>query len=261
MKMDRNAHTEWTDLLSGFLDGDLDAATFEALEEHLAGCGACRLVLEELQAVVAGAGALGGIEPPRDLWAGIAATLRAPAPEPESETRVIAFPSPPEVSGTGPRPVTGASVGQERRDAPRRVVLSRPQLAAASIALVAISSMATWVAGPGLGVRTAPDARPASVAGGDVSMAAVGDVAVAPELAEEVASLERTLAEARAVLDPNTVRVLERNLAVIEGAIEDSRRALEIDPGNAFLAHHLERVYERKREYLREAVRAAEWTG
>ena len=55
-------------------------------------------------------------------------------------------------------------------------------------------------------------------------------------------------------------RVLERNLAVIEQAIEDSRLALEQDPGNEFLAAHLERVYERKVEYLREAARVAEWS-
>jgi len=95
MKTNRNAHTEWTDQLSGFLDGDLDTEAFAAVEEHLAGCGPCRRVLEELERVVSGAGALGGLEPPRDLWAGIAATLRAPLPEPETETRVLPFPSPP----------------------------------------------------------------------------------------------------------------------------------------------------------------------
>jgi len=92
-------------------------------------------------------------------------------------------------------------------------------------------------------------------------MAATVDAAPVADLADEVAVLERTLAEARAVLDPNTIRILERNLAVIESAIDDSRRALAIDPENAFLANHLERVYERKLEYLREAVRVTEWTG
>ncbi|KPJ79232.1 MAG: hypothetical protein AMS19_11625, partial [Gemmatimonas sp. SG8_23] len=66
--------------------------------------------------------------------------------------------------------------------------------------------------------------------------------------------------EAREVLDPNTVRILERNLSVIEQAIEDSRQALAQDPENEFLAAHLERVYERKLSYLREAARVAEWS-
>lgn len=259
MKTNRNAHTEWTDQLSGFLDGDLDTEAFAAVEEHLAGCGPCRRVLEELEMVVSGAGALGGLEPPRDLWAGIAATLRAPLPEPETETRVLPFPSPPEAAG--PRARSGSSGARARADAPARVALSRPQLIAASVALIAVSSMATWLAGPGLGARAASEGAPTSTARGELSMAATVDAAPVADLADEVAALERTLAEARAVLDPNTIRILERNLAVIESAIDDSRRALAIDPENAFLANHLERVYERKLEYLKEAVRVTEWTG
>ena len=55
------------------------------------------------------------------------------------------------------------------------------------------------------------------------------------------------------------MRVLDRNLGVIQQAIEDSRRALAQDPGNEFLASHLERVYQRKLEYLRDAAQVAEW--
>ena len=80
------------------------------------------------------------------------------------------------------------------------------------------------------------------------------------DIADELAALERTLEEARSVLDPNTVRVLERNLGVIEQAIEDSMLALQQDPGNEFLAAHLDRVYERKLTYLRDAARVAEWS-
>ncbi len=53
--------------------------------------------------------------------------------------------------------------------------------------------------------------------------------------------------------------MLERNLAVIEQAIVDSHRALALDPQNEFLTKHLERVYERKIEYLRDAARVADW--
>lgn len=79
-------------------------------------------------------------------------------------------------------------------------------------------------------------------------------------LADELVVLEEALNQARAVLDPNTVRVLERNLDVIEQAIEDSQRALLQDPGNEFLAEHLDRVYQRKLTYLRDATRVAEWS-
>jgi hypothetical protein len=80
-------------------------------------------------------------------------------------------------------------------------------------------------------------------------------------MAGELAVLEDVLASARTVLDPNTVRVLERNLGVIEQAIADSREALVQDPGNTFLAQHLERMYRRKLVYLQDAVRLVEFGG
>jgi hypothetical protein len=77
-------------------------------------------------------------------------------------------------------------------------------------------------------------------------------------MAEELAALEEILRSAEGVLDPNTVRVIERSLGVIEQAIADSREALAQDPGNAFLAEHLERMYRRKLLYLQDAVSLAE---
>jgi hypothetical protein len=248
MRTDPRQHGEWTDLLSDYMEGALRPDYHLALEDHLSGCGPCRRALDELRDVVERAGALGPIEPPRDLWSGIAAVIEAPDPASSvSTTRVIAFPGTSE-----PTP--------ERRATERpSVTLSRAQLVAASVTLIAASSFATWVAGPGLGVRSEQAAAPPTTPA-VVSMVADPTLEPPAELAAELAALEGTLAEARGVLDPNTVRVLERNLGVIELAIEDSRRALAMDPENAFLAEHLERVYRRKLTYLRDAARFAEWS-
>ena len=189
--------------------------------------------------------ALGDLDPPRDLWPGIAATIQAPVPTGSAETKVIAFP--------------GARAGAaepERAASVRRFAFSTPQLVAASLALVAASSLTTWAAGPGLGTQMS--AESAVPVNGAVTMAA--DVVPPAELADELNQLEQILIEARGQLDPNTVRVLERNLGVIEQAIQDSHRALQQDPGNEFLAEHLDRVYERKLNYLRDAARVAEWS-
>ena len=67
-------------------------------------------------------------------------------------------------------------------------------------------------------------------------------------------SLCQVLAEARTRLDPGTVRILEKNLQVIERAIDDSKRALAVDPENAFLKDHLAGAYREKASYLREAT-------
>jgi hypothetical protein len=138
------------------------------------------------------------------------------------------------------------------------VALTRPQLAAAAIVLVASSAIATWWVGPGVGgERQVALAAPAA---GDVTMVAA--VPAPPNrLVGELATLQQVIDSARTRLDPNTLRVLERNLGVIEHAIADSRQALALDPGNEYLTHHLERVYERKLEYLRDAARVIDWAG
>ena len=82
-----------------------------------------------------------------------------------------------------------------------------------------------------------------------------------PALADELAHLEATLTAARDRLDPTTVRILEKNLDVIDRAIQDSRKALATDPANPFLREHLDRAYQDKVDYLREAAGIAEWVG
>lgn len=239
MSIEKQLHAEWVDRLSEYLDGSLDREGHDAVEAHLAECGACRRVLEELRDVVARASSLGDIAPPRDLWEGIAGTIQAPAQRRVDDTKVIAFPA-----------------GQPTaRTARPRLSFSVPQLVAASVALVALSSMATWA-----GLGSGPTAEPIETSASPLSFVST-PADVPPELATELLELQRVLDGAWERLDPNTVRVLERNLGVIEQAIDDSMRALEQDPGNDFLSEHLERVYERKLTYLRDAAQMVEWTG
>src|SRR2546428_389250 len=65
----------WTDRLSEYLDGELDAREARDLEAHLAACAACAGTLAALREVAARAAAVGPREPARDLWPGIAARL------------------------------------------------------------------------------------------------------------------------------------------------------------------------------------------
>jgi hypothetical protein len=68
-----------------------------------------------------------------------------------------------------------------------------------------------------------------------------------------IAELERTLAENRTLLDPSTVGVIESNLAILDSALEDARRALAEDPGSTYLSHHLADTMRRKLQLLRDA--------
>ena len=69
--------------------------------------------------------------------------------------------------------------------------------------------------------------------------------------------LSRTLATERDRLRPETVALLERNLAVIDAAIAESRAALARDPGNAELHRLFTAAARQKVELLRWAARAA----
>lgn len=236
------SHEHWTERLSDYLDESLDPAERSALEAHLAECGPCRTVLAELRTLVADAHRLGDVPPARDLWPGIAAAIAAPlSVGTDRERSVIQLPT-------------------AAREAPRRsgVFLTMPQLAAASIVLAIVSAAATMWAGPGLGVAT----RQAAVSpppAMEAVQAASELEGPSPELSRELATLEEALDAARGKLEPNTVRILEKNLGVIERAIDESRRALALDPGNEFLREHLDRAYHDKVEYLRQATSVADW--
>ncbi len=236
---------EWTERLSDYLDGRLPDPEAAAVEGHLEECGDCRTTLEELRAVVHRARSLADREPSQDLWPGISEALV----QGEGQGDVIDL-----ASRTG-----GGWLGA------RRVVrLTVPQLAAAALALVLASGSGAWLLRPDL----APAGGPApSEVGSDVPavQAAARELASPDDWADatqtdELAELEELLARHRSELAPHTVRILEKNLAAIDRAIEDSRRALAVDPGNTFLEVHLERARQRKLEYLRDASVAFQWS-
>ncbi len=72
-----------------------------------------------------------------------------------------------------------------------------------------------------------------------------------------VAELQRILDEKRDLLDEATVRSIEENLLVIDQAIAQARRALELDPASIYLNEHLATTMQQKLEFLRQAARMA----
>jgi hypothetical protein len=72
-----------------------------------------------------------------------------------------------------------------------------------------------------------------------------------PNYDAAVADLEAVLAAERSHLEPETVRVIEANLAAIDKAIAQSREALAADPANMYLNSHLASARQRKLALLR----------
>lgn len=215
---------QWMDRLSEYLDGDLAPAERAALEVHLTDCAVCRQTVDQLRRVVTRAHALVDRPVNGDLWSGIASRIGA--------------------SGT---PVV--ELDSRRR---RHLSLSLPQLAAAAVLLLAVGAGAT-----GLALRRPPASVPAVATAPSSTIRVIP--AGLPEGAElsydaAVLDLERTLAAGRRQLSPKTVKVLERNLARIDLAIEEARAALQSDPANAYLSAHLANTMQRKLTLLQQAT-------
>lgn len=224
----------WTDRLSDYLDRELTADEEAAADAHLIQCADCRATLADLREVRARARQLAPTEPDMDLWPAIAAAIG----------------SEPVVRPTEVRPLR----------APRRYSFSLPQLAAAGIALAAVSGTGVWMArgneAPApIAART--DSAPVTPAPDGAAGVRSASLRAAATYDAAIGDLEQVLESGRAHLDPATVGVLESNLALIDSAIAEAQRAIAADPANAYLNSHLARTMQRKLELLRRAATLA----
>jgi anti-sigma factor RsiW len=214
----------WTDRLSEYVDGELDAATREALEAHLEGCATCRGVRDDLRRVVARARATSYREPARDVWTSIERSIATPAHR-SRPPFVISF------------------------------TLGRLAMAAGLVAVIAgglawsLASRRTTVAPS---VTATADSAPTT---GVATPIAVGSAAVAVASYREAArDLERALDAGRGALRPETMRVIEANLRAMDVAIAQADSALHQDPGSEYLNQYLVATMQRKLKLLRHAV-------
>lgn len=222
----------YTDRLSDYLDGELDAAGHASVGRHLAMCPACRTTLGELRAVVERAGGLQDRRPEADLWPGIAPRLD---PRPHLEE-----------AGAG------GDVRRFRDAVRRQFSFTLPQLAAAGLALMVLSGGMVWVAHSG-NPRTDLPAVNADAGTVQDDAPVASATVVDTSYDDAVADLEELLEDGRSRLDPETIRVLEDNLRAIDQAIDQSRRALAADPANTYLNGHLAKARQRKVALLRRA--------
>jgi anti-sigma factor RsiW len=213
-------HEEWTDRFSDYLDDELPADERRAVERHVAECDACAAILAGLRRVVDTAKRLPHRTPGEHVWTSIAATIR-----------------------DIPRP------GEVR--AARRFAFTVPQLAAAGILLALLSG---WAA-----LRITSPAAPVSNASLRGAPATPDDRVDAIDVSDSqydaaVSDLEQALQRGRGRLDAATIATVEDDLRIIDGALEEARRALMADPANAYLSGHVVETRQRKLDLLRRAA-------
>lgn len=210
------------DRLDDYVDGELPSAELHEVELHIGACPACSGEERAIRAILAHAAALPKTtSPSRDLWPEIAAELEA-----DKGGRVLPFPSRPVVLGG--------------------------LLAAAAALFVAL---VTSPSGP------SPDPAPTGASGGSpaptFAAASPGSELQGAEADYERATraLLATLEEHRDELEPETLKNVEQNLAVIDEALREVRAALDAEPGNPELTRMLAATHRKKVDVLRQVVK------
>ena len=211
----------WTDRLSEYVDGELDAETRAALDEHLATCAECGAIRDELERVVARARRVEYREPANDLWGSIEGKI----------TRARARPT------------------------RRFVTMSWAGLAAAAALVAMLAGGFAWT----IASRRTTEIAVVPVGRDTLEPATRATAPGAPELAvasyrDAAADLERALAAGSSTLRPETMRVIEENLRAIDLAIAQTDSARRRDPGSAYLNQYLAATMQRKLRLLRRAV-------
>lgn len=210
-------------LLGDYVDGKLAPDQAAAVESHLEACAVCRGEVASTRSLLDAAAKLPrSIEPPRDLWSGIAERI-----------------------DEGSAGKTGKwSFGA------RTLWSMRYPLAAAAVLLVVASSTLTALL---MRERTTSDGRtPAAASVRPETLSLVSDWrATEGEYLRATLELAEALEAAKDGLAPEVVELIEDNLRIIDSAIQESRAALALEPTNLELIEALMARYEKKLEVLR----------
>jgi hypothetical protein len=268
---------QFNEQLMDYLEHDVDAGMRASVEHHAVTCDECGALLADIRKLRVDAANLPELAPSRDLWSGIAARIETPivpiaagngmadarrAPIAHRAVRRVL-----NAALIAASLVAAAMLGYGARGARGVAQAPVPTIAVDPSIVVPDSGMAPQLA------RTtespeAPDgavvpdraAVPASAVGQGTPAAPRAvevQLAVARLTADydrEIARLRVLIDQRRAQLDPATVSVIERSLAVIDTAIAESRRAIANDPSSRFLIEFLNQSLRDKVELMRTAA-------
>jgi hypothetical protein len=211
---------------------------------------------------------LSDLTPSRDLWSGIEARI-------QPQVRSIATARPASISRTWLAAAAAALIvvtssvtyvatsrTMAKPSAPKktaaRTISAAPRVAVATPVATA-NPEATGRAETPVAPAAAAPARREPVAprsGVRSSLASSSSAPMQPTASEiafagEINQLQAVLTERRTQLDPETVKVVEDNLKVIDTAVKRARSALVKDPASGFLMRQLDNALQKKVELLR----------
>jgi anti-sigma factor RsiW len=258
--------------LPDYLEGTLDGSVRASVERHLRECVRCTSLVRDLENITKEAASLPDLTPSRDLWAGIESRIAAP---------VIALGAAPArqrklapawmgiaaaaliVSTAGITYTLTARTIRSRSVAPAASTIAQTQASAATPETAAVSPEPAGSIDTGNPVssgasRLAPNgSATTSRSGVQATLASHTQPETSPSDAiygKQIELLQNIVQQRKAQLDPATVAIIERNLQIIDAAIEQSKAALRRDPASRMLSEQLNHALDNKVELLRTAA-------
>ena len=261
---------EFDAALPDFLEGTLDEPLRAAVQKHLSECVRCASLVRDLETIRKDAAALPDLVPSRDLWQGIEARIAAPviplAVRPEGQRRFV-----PAWMGVAAAALIVSTAGITYMLTARSFQGGQQQVATLPTQGSSIPSPSGSDTGAApsssepapADVRGTGSQRPST--GGSrtvVSDATAGQSRVGARLAvqrersdvvygREIDMLQKIVTQRKTQLDSSTVAIIERNLQIIDAAIEQSKAALAKDPRSRLLSDQLTHALDKKVELLR----------
>jgi hypothetical protein len=258
--------------LPDYLEGTLDDARRTSVEQHLGECVRCASLLRDIENISKEAAAMPDLVPSRDLWQGIEARIAAPviplAARPERQRRFA-----PAWMGVAAAALIVSTAGITYMLTARSFGSGQ----SGTVAQIAPptnpaqsntgSNSDATAKSPDLGgASTQPGSTPSRLATSDVTPGRPRTPAslVSQSNADrahsdlvygrEIDMLQRIVSQRRTQLDSSTVAIIEKNLQIIDRAIEQSRAALARDPASRMLDQQLTHALDKKVELLRTAA-------
>lgn len=242
--------------LPDYLEGTLDGSLRASVERHLRECVRCASMVRDIENIRKGAAALPDLVPSRDLWSGIEARIAAPviplAARPERQRRF-----PPAWLGIAAAALIVSTAGVTYLLTARAL---RPdgngRVAQGNAAAQRQPTDASTQAAPPVRIAASPTAAPTS---GVPASLASRNVQPQPSHSDavygkEIEMLQNIVRQRRTQLDSSTVAIIEKNLQIIDAAIDQSRAALAKDPASMLLSQQLTHALDKKVELLRTAA-------
>ncbi len=242
------------ELLNAYADGSIDASDHADVERHLASCASCRQMIDDVREILRASGALELREPPVRVWSRIERAIRL---EREHATPISA-------SGARGLQAGGSDADDARLKGSRSV--GSGSITPRSSVLLWLAAAAALVFATAVGIRyvpsrgggagpSGPPAAGTTVAAGDAAQSVETELREAEAHYENaIKGLEQIANAERNALDPRTAATLQKNLAVIDQAISESRAAVRSQPSSEPAQQSLVENFKAKIGLLQDTV-------